>query len=342
VTLVSGHRQRGYVLVLVLGFLALLALVAERFASRMEILRDRTDSLARYAEGTLAMHSARATALYWIATQPITAGGFGAGSDVVAVDDRPYRVSHAGGDPIWVSLQDHRGLLSLNQVDAATLGQFLQLQGVPSSRVPQLLDTLADYTDPDNLRRLSGAEAPDYAELGLPPPRNAPLVSAAELRNIIGWRDFPAVTESVERFASTRLDALFNPNAAPREVLQALWPHVPAPVVEQILALRARQPALDPTTLQRLIGAPLGDNTLPNASDFVRLTVASAAVPYALVYNVRSTPDGAERPWQIVDVHSIERAPQFDASIRIPPFPTRLAASPDPDGVGTSGGAGSP
>jgi type II secretory pathway component PulK len=338
----SGHQQGGYVLVLVLGFLALLALVAERFASRIEMLRERTDSLARYAEGATAMQSARATALYWIAVQPTSAGGFGAGSDLVAVDGRTYRVSNAGGDPVWVSLQDHRGLVSLNLVDAATLGQFLQLQGVPALRVPQLLDSLADYTDSDNLRRLSGAEAPDYAELGLPPPRNAKLISTAELRNVLGWRDFPAVIESAERFASTRLDALFNPNAAPREVLQALWPNVPAPVIEQVLALRAQTPGLDPMALQRLTGVPLGDNAVPYASDFVRLTVASAVVPYAVVYNVRVTPDGGERPWQILNVHSIELVAEFDAHIPAPLFPARLAASRDPDRVGTTGGGVSP
>jgi general secretion pathway protein K len=340
--MVPAHRQRGYVLVLALGFLALLALVAERFASRMEMLRERTDSLAQYADGATAMQSARATALYWIAVQPTSAGGFGAGPDLVAVDGRPYRVSNSDGGPVWVSLQDHRGLISLNLVDAATLGQFLQLQGVPALRVPQLLDSLEDYTDGDNLRRLSGAEAPDYAELGLPPPRNANLISTAELRNILGWRDFPEVTGTVERFASTRLDALFNPNAAPREVLQALWPNVPAPVLEQVLALRAQMPGLDPSTLQRLTGAPLGDNVVPYTSDFVRLTVASAAVPYAIVYNVRLTPDGAERPWQIPDVHTTERAPQFDAQIPAPLLPPRLAASREPDRVDTTGGAVSP
>lgn len=109
-------------------------------------------------------------------------------ASALALDDRPYRTL---GDTL-VQVQDNRGLLNLNVVDDERLGRFLGVLGVPPERRSALIDALRDYGDEDNLKRLNGAEVAEYAAAGLPPPRNAKLVTPLEARRIYGRRRRPS------------------------------------------------------------------------------------------------------------------------------------------------------
>lgn len=88
-----------------------------------------------------------------------------------------------------VVLQDGLGLLNLNRANPNLLAGLLRQCGASETQVPRLVDSLADYIDSDTLKRLNGAEAFEYSGAGLPPPRNAPLLSREELWRVFGWAD---------------------------------------------------------------------------------------------------------------------------------------------------------
>ena len=69
---VVRKSQNGYVLLMVLGVLAVMAFVIGRFAERNDQLRRNALDLTQYADGRVAVSSALAATLYWNATRPLT------------------------------------------------------------------------------------------------------------------------------------------------------------------------------------------------------------------------------------------------------------------------------
>jgi len=52
------------------------------------------------------------------------------------------------------------------------------------------IDSLSDWIDPDDLRSLAGAEAPEYTRAGMEGlPRNAPLEDIREMASVLNLRD---------------------------------------------------------------------------------------------------------------------------------------------------------
>lgn len=293
-------KQRGYVLPATLLLLALLALVAGRLAGRIDLLREQSFGLSAYADGLVAAHGARAQVLYRMATQTLSPAGLVAPDGaVLPLDSRPVEL---GGGAV-VRLQDHRGLLGVNAPDPVMLPRLLVGMGVPDSRAGHLMDTLADYTDTDSLHRLNGAEARDYEERGLPPPRNDWMASAEELRQIIGWRDYPEVLERVIPLLSSRRDGYFNANTAPREVLAARFPQLAPSQLDALLERRRIVPFASSAEVSAMTGVVLvsSDEDLYFPSDRYRLTISVKDLPMAYVYNIWLTPNNVRQPWQILD-----------------------------------------
>ena len=172
--------QRGYALLLVLGSLAAIAVVAGRFASRVDLLRGQARTMQAYADASVAAAGALAVGQYWVATREAGPLGFGSGAELLRADGTTYTLSNAA----TVQVQDQRGLIALNTVDLAPLRSLLQLQGVAPPKADAMIDGLLDYTDTDGLHRLNGAEAPAYEALGRPPPRNDWLLSTHELSQV--------------------------------------------------------------------------------------------------------------------------------------------------------------
>lgn len=321
------RRQRGYVLVFVLAALALVALIAGRFAARIDALREQTSTLSANARARLAAGNAAAAALYWISTNEIGPAGFGASlQPALRADDRPYALD-IGGE---LRLQDLRGLYPLNALDREPFAGLLRALGVDSSATDTYIDVLLDYEDTDNLKRLNGAERADYALLGLVPPRNDWLLSVRELNRMPQWRDHPDLVAALEPLVSTSRAALFNPNTAPRPVLQAFLPQARSEQLELFETLRATTPFMSGADAQRATGLPLDrDDYIFHAGDQYRLTVWSSGMPQALQYNVLLLPGGRIAPWLISEVHPAVRPAPSDAPDRVTAFPLALApASP--------------
>ena len=313
------RRQHGYVLIMVVGALALIAMVAARFAQRIDELRSQTVTLQAQAQQRLAMGNAMSAALYMITTQALGPGGVGPpiGEPLLRADDRPYRLPDGGE----VQVQDDRGLLPLNAADRTQWRQVLAGLGVGTQEVDAWIDVLQDYQDTDSLKRLSGAEAPDYAALGLLPPRNDWLVSVRELNRLPVWRDRPAVVEAIERIGSTSRFLIYNPNTAPIELLRMLLPAATPEQLELFDALRQRAPFASAASAQRATGLAMErDDFVFHLGRQLRLTVSAKGAPRGLQYNVTLVPGGSEAPWLISEAHPVVHRTR-DTPDRATPFP---------------------
>ena len=297
--------QRGYALLIVIATLALVAFIAGRFAQRIDSLRAQTGQLQAEARGNIEADSARAAALYWVLAHSPGPNGFGDGAAAHWPADGRWVKLETGGA---AQLQDPRGLLSVNVIEPEALSRLLMQAGAEASTVPRLIDSLEDYTDLDSLRRLNGAERPQYQEASLPGPRNDWMLSIGELCQIPAWSEQGRLCEKVAPWLSTRRGAEFNPNTAPAEVLRAQLPQALPGQVERLLGLRsprglasnAEVEAVSGLSFQRIEPIFWVGNTL-------RLTVWGRGQPRATEYNLILTPEGPRAPWLITEVHRVAR-----------------------------------
>jgi general secretion pathway protein K len=320
--------QRGYVLVLVLGLLALASLIAARFSQRIDELRRQAATLEAAAQQRLGAGNALNAVLYVSTTRPLGAGGLGAGLlPDLATDDRPYRLP----DGSVVSVQDGRGLYPLNAFDRLSLGWVLTSSGVAPREVDAYIDVLEDYEDTDGLKHLNGAEAPEYAALGLAPPRNDWLVSVQELNRMPLWRDTPEVTARVMAWGSASRQPVVNPNTAPLALMAALLPGARPEQLDIFDTLRHQAPFLDARAAVRVTGLPLDqDRYIFHTGPALRITVAGPGAARALQYNVLLSPAGLQSPWQLFTAQSVPQPDRHDSPNRETPFPLALAPAGAP------------
>jgi hypothetical protein len=312
-------------LVLVLGALALIALIAARFAQRIDSLRGQTASLLDHAQQRLQARNALAATLYLVATRPIGPAGYGpAMVPELRADDRLDRLPDGGE----VRLQDPRGLYALNAPKRDSLGALLRGLGVTGSDTDAFVDVLEDYLDTDPLKRLNGAEAAEYSALGLPPPRNDWLLTVGELRHMPRWQDAPQVVAALERWGSTARYAVLNPNTAPIALLASVWPHARPEQLQLLGSLRKETPFVEGRHAQRMTGLALDrDDIVFSIGPQMRITVSARGSPRALQYNVTLTPAGIEGPWLISDMQPAQRTEPHDTTDHAEPFPLAISAS---------------
>ena len=290
--------QRGFVLVATLWILAVITIAASYFAERVGHSIAQTQQKQETTDQLIAFANTRADILFRLGTSPLSPAGLG--QPAIALDNRPYRGS--GAD--IVRLQDERGLLNLNFVDRPLMLRFLGEMGVPPEKRDAMIDTLLDYTDPDNLRRLNGAEAAEYRALDLPPPPNDLLASPYQLKNVIGWRDQEDLwkDQRVLRFLSTSRINGFNPNTAPLELLASL-PGGNREIAAALIKLRWEKPLYTVGQLENVTGGFMdSDFFLYFPGSSIRITHQSKKIPWALQYSLTLTPRSESAPWRI-DYH---------------------------------------
>lgn len=323
-------KQHGFVLVLTLWVLAMVAVAAGYFGERVARATQLAQQSRQNTRAIIDMAGTRAELLYRLGTTTMTEYGLGRGNTVIALDNRPY---HGLGDTL-AQLQDDRGLLNLNLADDGRLQRFLGLMGIPSEQRPRMIDTLHDYTDADNLTRLNGAEEADYLALNLPPPTNSNLVTPWEARRILGWRDVPQLWENgrLAELTTTSLSVGINPNTAPAEVLATL-PGVTEEMAQAIIARRKLSPITSEGQIVGTAAAPLsqlfGMGVVAIPSDAIRITQSTRALPWAIQYNITLTPGGKDAPWQTDYYSRISKNHMHDAEVLdLPPRSSAPADKP--------------
>lgn len=331
------HAERGFVLVLALGVMAIVTIAAIYFSEKVGNAVALAQQSRRNAQSSIDLAATRAEILYRLATTSLTVDGLGRGNTVIALDNRPYR---AIGDTL-VRLQDNRGLLNLNQTPDDRVERFLGLMGIPAEQRNHLIDTLRDYIDPDKLERLSGAEESQYLARGLPPPTNNALATPWEVHRIIGWRDTPQLWQSskfIDLITTSTVLGL-NPNTAPAEVLATL-PGVTDELARALISQRQQTPITHPGQLAAFAGIPeqlLDMQIMVMPGDTLRITQAANGVNWGLQYSVTLTPFGNNGPWRI-DYLSRVSIPVVGRADPLAPLPPRSAAAPDrPPGISFGG-----
>jgi general secretion pathway protein K len=226
----ARRRQRGIALVAVLWIVVLLSIAA---ASMLHA--GRTD--ARLARNLAEQAEAAALA------------DAGVNRAILALlDSRPERRWRVDGTPVGmpfagrmlhVAIQDERGRIDLNTApDELLAGLLRNVGGLPQDAADALVDRIADWRDPDDLRRLNGAEAADCRQAGLAyGPRNAPFQSVDELLLVLGVTPdlFRRIRPAITVHART---ASIDPLVAPRQALAAL-PGISADRIDTLLRERA-------------------------------------------------------------------------------------------------------
>jgi len=320
--------QRGYVLLFVTVALTVIAIVAARFALRIDGLRAQALTMQHYADASLQAESAKAQALYWLSTRQmgLASAGF-MDEQPLALDGRLYQTAQGA----LLRVQDERGLLSLNAPDRELFPQLLINAGASAQDAASMLDVLEDYADADSLKRLNGAEAADYRAAGLPGPRNDWILSVGELGRMPVWQRSAELRARLDPWLGVRRDQLFNPNTAPLSLLKSIWPKVSAQQWELFETLRTRAPFADAAAATAATGIPFtGDKLLFHASNALRLQLWAPGMPQALEYNLLILPTGATAPWLIHEVRQSNRLAPTDATIPVAKFPVPSQAVAQP------------
>lgn len=348
------HRpQKGFILVLTIWILAAIAIATAYFGERVQASLRAAVVRQDINGAELALSDGRAEVLFRLATLPVTVWGLGDLPNAIRLDGRPY----AEG-PGTIELQDVAGLIGLNSFNDDAMSQLLTTFGVPQSQHAPLIDALRDYADDDDLRRLNGAEAVQYAAAGLPSgPRNVPLASPLELHDVLGWGGEASLwnnSPNILDFTAPESAGRLNPNTAPWQVLTSL-PGVTPDIARLFMARRELQP-IDAAWVDRTIGTRY--DTLPSPlqtfpSDQIRVTQRLPGLPWVVRYNIHLTPTGMFGPWKItysirMESSTVDRAPtssargpvrpldsqpsnapaSVDAPEKFPPRPSQSASSP--------------
>lgn len=226
--------NKGFALVLVLWVLALLTIMAGSFAVSMRRetaiirgIKDNAQALAM-AEAGLAIAQIRLLeqepTLRWLANGSTYELEFPEGQ---------------AGEPGWVRIKmlDEAGKIDINAADQVLLQSVMSHAPADAVLQSKLVNAILDWRDDDDLVRVDGAEAKEYAEAGLGyKPANKPFKAIEDLQRVLNmnaqvyqWLEDLVTVHSGQK----QVDA----NVASREVLQVL-PETDAGAVNNLLSAR--------------------------------------------------------------------------------------------------------
>ena len=108
------------------------------------------------------------------------------GEEVWRLDGTPYAWRVRGGEVV-ISVQDEAGKIDLNRAPDDQLNGLFLAVGLDPDRSAGMVDAIVDFRDRDDLRRLNGAEDPDYRAAGRAyGAKDGPFVAVDEVRQVLG------------------------------------------------------------------------------------------------------------------------------------------------------------
>jgi type II secretory pathway component PulK len=229
--------QRGFALLAVMLVLALLSVAITEFAFSMRL---EAAMVRSYKDATLARHLAEAGIQQGIreVLSDATVHGldddgqvvfYRSGGGVVATNrlpELPRSHTALGAGEFSYRITDEEARLSLNSGNPSQLITLLTDLGVEKEQRDIIIDSLQDWRDSNDTRRLNGAESDDYIQSPVPyRARNGNLQEVAELLQIkgvtpelyYGQGDRPGLVDLV----TVRSRGTINLNTAPKLVLKA-------------------------------------------------------------------------------------------------------------------------
>ncbi len=226
--------ERGFALLAVMLVLALLGIVVAEFAFSMRL---EATMVRSFKEDVIGLHLAEAAveqAIREILTDQPLQGFQGTEalltffkSPTQPLPRLPRRDVRLGPGQFVYRITDEESRLNLNTAPPDRVDRLLLSLGLGKEVRDTINDSLQDWKDPDDLRRLNGAESEDYLRLPVPyRARNGPLQDVAELLQIkgvtpalyYGSAGQPGLAEVVTVHGTGQV----NINTAPEPVLKAL------------------------------------------------------------------------------------------------------------------------
>ena len=215
------------------------------------------------------------------------------------------------GRRLSYSIRDERGKLDINQAPDELLLNLLQGSGMDPVSASGVLDAIADWRDENDLKRLNGAERPEYEQAGLNAvPTNMPFVSVAELQQVIGIDT--ELYKKLEPYTTVHgFNDQINPRSASDQVLQAL-PEAKPEEVENIIAERNRasEDGTDvPTPVLTGVDGWISNETGPTFS--IRgLAKAPSRSAFARELVIWIADGEIDNPYLVLDSHMSARVPE--------------------------------
>jgi general secretion pathway protein K len=221
---VSRHNQRrGAALMLALWALFLLSAMVISWALNINARLILSGNANRNIEAEAAACSGAEVAMYpnIKPDSPTLIGGFGR--------NQRYEV-HMTGEGGRLNLKWL--LVGEKPAQIEILRKYLEIKGIDLNERDEMIDTLLDWVDADNLVRLNGAEEGS----GYKPP-NRMIARLDDLKKIKGWEEF---TSASDWDSDLTLDSEGPPDLlwASRDVLLAL-PGMTEQLADQIIAMRS-------------------------------------------------------------------------------------------------------
>ena len=221
--------RRGFALMAALWLLIAISAVSLELSA---IARGRRLSVINALESTRAAAAAESGIEHARArlVRMIAKGGAGqTWNDPVAVLD-PWHgaaaivrdsVSMDDGANYRTRASDLGAALNINRVTEDELRAFLSAKAIDVVSVDGLAQAIVDWRDPDDFRRLHGAERDDYVKVGARElPRNGPFESVDELRFVRGMT--PAILAGIRDDLAVFGSGQVNVNTADWSVLMSI------------------------------------------------------------------------------------------------------------------------
>lgn len=163
-------------------------------------------------------------------------------SNIWKTDGSAYRDKIGDGD-YSVTIVDEGGKIDINTAPDIVLRNLFKSIGVQDEDVDAIVDSIMDWKDPDDLRRLSGVESDYYMSLPTPyKAKNANFDVVEELILVKGIStDILFGTDKkrgiIDYLTVHSKQRRININAAPKEVLMAI-PHMTPEIADAIIDYR--------------------------------------------------------------------------------------------------------
>ncbi len=241
--------RRGFVLVVVLVVVALLTSLTVLFINEVYLEVTAEHNARDAAQGSLFAQGGITGALQLLTA---TAGS----QSYTTLNDlwaKPILLDEEQGE-LRIAIEDETGKLNLNMVSLPN-GSFNEPYRLMALRLftllklpPELVETLADWTDEGDTPHPNGAESSWYQSLKPPYlPRNSYLKTVDELALVKGFAGAPL--QRIRPFVTVYGDlppgapaAPININTAPKEVLMALDERIGSTLADRIIVYRRDTP----------------------------------------------------------------------------------------------------
>lgn len=264
------NNQRGIALIQVLLITAILTVLAIYLT---QTARDQV-TLAVWAddktEALVLLHSTESELLFTLLTQSKVQATINIDNNIDFVNQwnffaKPFSVGQTVTDAVTITIQDQAGLINLHFPNSERLRALIETQGFSKNTANQVVDSLLDWQDLDNVPRVNGAETQAYNGKI----RNGAIPDRHDLLFIKQMT--PRIFKLLLKNSTIYSPGYYNPFNSPEALLQSV---TDSNIATQIVRLRYNR-QLTITNFSQLTGIQEDESTYFYPSNFLSIKFKS-------------------------------------------------------------------